>query len=543
MIEFYAIRIINIMIRISIIKALIKGSLFCLYCLLGPFFKLRGLKKKRQCSPIDNPILLQSATEIARKIRRREIGSEEVITAYVKRCKEVNPLINAIVEDRFEAAVQEAREIDDFLKSTTMDETRIASEKPLLGLPVTIKESIAVQGMSYSVGMKDVPSRATSDANVVAKIRKAGGIPLLVSNTPELCLWWHTYNKVTGTTKNPYDTRRTAGGSSGGEAALLGAGASLLGLVSDIAGSARLPAMFCGIFGHKPTPNWISVQGHKPSASDKNWSSFFAIGSMVRYASDLPLLLTVMSQTDEARIGFNKKVHLKDIKFFYMDHCDPRVTNTVNSDIKDAIYKLIRYLETTYGVKVQKANLEDMKSCFEISTIILARIQGVYSMFNRSDDSKKSKSVLAETLKYLFFMSSHTFPAIMYGIIKNICDLLPDSKYNKLLEKRMQLKKQFEELLGDNGVLIFPSFNLTAHYPHESVYNVCNYTYMMIFNVLGFPVTQCPLGFDKNHLPLGLQIVANPGCDYLTIAVAQEIEKTFGGWREPSESKGYTYTT
>lgn len=71
--------------------------------------------------------------------------------------------------------------------------------------------------MSYSVGMKDVPSRATSDANVVAKIRKAGGIPLLVSNTPELCLWWHTYNKVTGTTKNPYDTRRTAGGSSGGE--------------------------------------------------------------------------------------------------------------------------------------------------------------------------------------------------------------------------------------------------------------------------------------------------------------------------------------
>ncbi|CAL1686660.1 unnamed protein product [Lasius platythorax] len=531
------------MIRVAILKALIKGGLFCLYCLLGPFFKLRGLKKKRQCSPIDNQILLQSATEIARRIRRRELGCEEVITAYVKRCKEVNPLINAIVEDRFEAAVQEAREIDDFLKSTTMDEARIASEKPLLGLPVTIKESIAVQGMSYSVGVKDTPSRATSDANVVTKIREAGGIPLLVSNTPELCLWWHTFNKVTGSTKNPYDTRRTAGGSSGGEAALLGAGASLLSLASDIAGSARLPAMFCGVFGHKPTPNWVSVEGHKPGSSDKNWSSFFAIGPMVRYASDLPLLLTVISQTDEARIGFNKKIRLEDMKFFYMDHCGSSVANSVNSDMKDVIYKLKRHLETTYSVKVQKANLEDMKTSLELSGFILLRIQDIYSMFNRSDDSKKSKSVLVETLKYLFFMSPHTFPAICYGIAKNICDLLSVSRYNKLLEMRMQLRRQFEELLGDNGVLIFPSFISPAHYPHESLYNVCNYTYMMIFNALGFPVTQCPLGFDKNQLPVGLQIVANPGCDYLTIAVAQEIERTFGGWREPSESKGLTYTT
>lgn len=531
------------MIGITILKALIKGSLFCLYCLLGPFFKLRGLKKKRQCPPIDNKILLQSATEITQRIRRREIGSEEIITAYIKRCKEVNPLINAIVEDRFEAAIQEARKIDDFLKSTTMDEARIAIEKPLLGLPVTIKESIAVQGMSHSVGVKDAPSRAMSDANVVTKIREAGGIPILVSNTPELCLWWDTFNKVTGTTKNPYDNRKIAGGSSGGEAALLGAGASLLSLASDIAGSARLPAMFCGVFGHKPTPNWVSVEGHKPDANDKNWPYFFTIGPMVRYASDLPLLLTVISQTDEARIGFNKKVRLKDMKFFYMDHCGSSVTNSVNSDMKNVIYKLIRYLEMTYNIKVQKANLKDMKSSFELSAFILLRIQDIYSIYNRTDDFKKSKSVLVETLKYIFFMSPHTFPAICFGIMKNISEQLSLSKYNKLLEMRMRLKQQFKELLGDNGVLIFPSFTSPAHYPHESLYNVCNYTYMMMFNMLGLPVTQCPLGFNKNQLPLGLQIVANPGCDYLTIAMAQEIERAFGGWREPSKSTRLTYTT
>ncbi|XP_018357628.1 PREDICTED: fatty-acid amide hydrolase 2-A isoform X2 [Trachymyrmex cornetzi] len=467
---------------------IIKYFFFFLRCLLGPFFKLQGLKKRLRCPPIEDQILLLSATEIAQKIRKREISSEEVIVTYVKRCKIVNPLINAIVEDRFDAAIQEAREIDNFLQSTIIDEAKIANEKPLLGLPITIKESIAVQGMSYSVGMKDVSLKATEDADVVARIRKAGGIPLLVSNTPELCMWWHTFNKITGITRNPYDTRRTAGGSSGGEAALLGSGASILGLASDICGSVRLPAMFCGIFGHKPTPNWISIEGHKPSSNDKNWSTFFSIGSMVRYATDLPLLLTVMSQSDEARITFNKK-----------------------------------------------ANFEDIKRSFELSAIILLSIKDIYSIFNRWDNPKKSKSVSMEILRYISFMSPHTFPAIFFGLIKNIVESFPVSIYNEMMELRTRLRKQFEELLGNDGVLICPCFTSSAHYPHECLYNISNNTFMMIFNVLGFPVTQCPLGFDKNQLPIGLQIVANPGCDHLTIAVAQEIERKFGGWQEPQD--------
>ncbi|XP_018402299.1 PREDICTED: fatty-acid amide hydrolase 2-A [Cyphomyrmex costatus] len=518
---------------------MIKYCLFFLRCLLEPFFKLRGLKKRRRCPPIKNRILLLSATEIAQKIRKREISSEEVIITYVKRCNEVNPLINAIVENRFDAAIEEAREIDNFLQSTIIDDAKIASEKPLLGLPITIKESIAVQGMSYSVGMKDdslrETKRATEDADVVARIRKAGGIPLLVSNTPELCLWWHTFNKITGTTRNPYDTQRTAGGSSGGEAALLGSGASILGLASDVGGSVRLPAMFCGIFGHKPTPNWISVEGHKPSANDKNWSTFFAIGSMVRYATDLPLLLTVMSQSDEARITFNKKVNLGNIKYFYMDNYGPS-TGSIATEIKDAISKLIKHLEIISGVKVEKANFEDMKRSFELSSVVLLTIKDIYSMFNRWDNPKKSKNVFMETLKYIFFMSQHTFPAICFGLCNNIAkSLFPVSTHNEMMELRTRLRMQFEELLGDNGVLICPSFISSAYYPHECLYNITNYTFMMIFNVLGFPVTQCPLGFDKNQLPIGIQIVANPSCDHLTIAVAQEIERKFGGWREPQD--------
>ncbi|EGI66814.1 PREDICTED: fatty-acid amide hydrolase 2-A-like [Acromyrmex echinatior] len=510
----------------------IKYFFFFLRCLLGPFFKLQGLKKRLRCPPIENQILLLSATEIAQKIRKREISSEEVIVTYVERCKKVNPLINAIVEDRFDAAIQEAREIDNFLQSTIIDETKIANEKPLLGLPITIKESIAVQGMSYSVGMKDVSLRATEDADVVKRIRKAGGIPLLVSNTPELCMWWHTFNNITGITRNPYDTRRTAGGSSGGEAALLGSGASILGLASDIGGSVRLPAMFCGIFGHKPTPNWISIEGHKPSANDENWSTFFSIGSMVRYATDLPLLLTVISQSDEARITFNKKVNLSDIKYFYMDNCGP-IPDSITTDVQNVIYKLKRHLEVISGARVEKVNFKDMKRSFEMSSIILLSIKDVYSMFNRWDNPKKSKSLFMEILRYISFMSSHTFPAIFFGLFKNIVENFPVSTYNEMIELRTRLRKQLEALLSNDGVLICPSFTSSAYYPHECLYNISNITFMMIFNVLGFPVTQCPLGFDKNQLPIGVQIVANPGCDHLTIAVAQEIERKFGGWREP----------
>jgi len=255
---------------------------------------------------------------------------------------------------------------------------------------------------------------------------------------------------------------------------------------------------------------------------------------MVRYATDLPLLLTVMSQSDEAKITYNKKVCLKDLKFFYVDDFGP-FPNSITSDVKDAIYDVMRHLEATSSVKVQKANLKDLKLSLELAIIILPRINDVYSMFNRLDDPKKSKNVLTETLKYIFFMSSHTFPAICYGILKNISERLSDTNYEKMMEIRKQLKRQFGELLGDNGVLICPSFISSAHYLHEGLYNVRNYSYMSIFNVLGFPVTQCPIGFDKNQLPIGLQIVANPGCDHLTIAVAQEIEKTFGGWREPEK--------
>lgn len=152
-------------------------------------------------------------------------------------------------------------------------------ETPLLGLPLTIKESIKVKGMSNQSGrLYKKKFVADEDAPVVKNARQKGAIILCVTNTPELCLFWETYNKVTGMTRNPYDVERTPGGSSGGEAALIASGASLIGLGSDVAGSCRLPAMFTGIYGHKPTPFVCSPYGHHPGSDDPAWGTFFTTG-------------------------------------------------------------------------------------------------------------------------------------------------------------------------------------------------------------------------------------------------------------------------
>lgn len=138
-----------------------------------------------------------------------------VVQAYIKRIEEVNPLINAVIENRFQEALKEAEKVNEILENFT--EQELETKYPLLGVPITIKGSIAVKGMDHTSGMKHSQRRAAEDAVSVKRVRDAGAIPLLVSNVPELCLNWETSNKLIGSTANPYDTRRTPGGSSGGE--------------------------------------------------------------------------------------------------------------------------------------------------------------------------------------------------------------------------------------------------------------------------------------------------------------------------------------
>ncbi|GFQ66514.1 fatty-acid amide hydrolase 2-B, partial [Trichonephila clavata] len=182
------------------------------------------------------------------------LKSEDVIEAYIERISVVDPYINATVERSIDVALKEAREVDSLVASGKYTKEQLAVEKPLLGVPFSVKLLFSVKGYLNTSGCRCFESvRATKDAECVKLFKEAGAIVIATTNVPEFGMNIETFNYVHGRTKNPYDTNRVCGGSSGGESALIAAGGSVIGLGNDFLGSVRIPAHFCGIFGHKST--------------------------------------------------------------------------------------------------------------------------------------------------------------------------------------------------------------------------------------------------------------------------------------------------
>lgn len=184
-------------------------------------------------SPIHSYLQLPAKT-LASKIRRLEIGVEELLEVFVDRINVVNASINAVVADRFSEALVEARELDEELREMSQDERdELEDIKPFLGVPFTAKEAFAVRGLPNSGGLVARKDHiAEEDAVVVRRLRQAGAIPIAVSNCSELCMWWESANRVYGRTSNPYNKSKIVGGSSGGEGAIIGAAGSVFGVGS-----------------------------------------------------------------------------------------------------------------------------------------------------------------------------------------------------------------------------------------------------------------------------------------------------------------------
>src|SRR6478672_10441948 len=223
-------------------------------------------------------IIERSATDLARAIRDGELTSREVVEAHIANARWRNPDLCAIVADRYDAALDEADAAD--------QKVRQGGElPPFLGVPCTVKESFAVEGMPNAAGLVHrAEIRADADAPAVARLRAAGAIPIGVTNTSEATMWIESSNHLYGRTNNAYNPKRTAGGSSGGEGAAIGAGFAPIGLGSDIGGSIRLPAFFNGVFGHKPSPGVIPGSGSFPAPSSGTAGEMFATGPLTRRA-------------------------------------------------------------------------------------------------------------------------------------------------------------------------------------------------------------------------------------------------------------------
>lgn len=216
---------------------------------------------RRVLPPVGNPLLMEPATSLADKVRTGKVKSVDVVKAYIERIKEVQPVVNALVDERFEAAIAEAEEIDRKVAADSgYAEPRT---KPLLGIPITTKDYVGVKGCLQDTGSWYFKGhKAEEDGTAIKQLREAGAIPLAISNVPELCFSHDCNNTLYGYTNNPYGTNHIPGGSSGGEGAWLASAASVIGVGTDLGGSVRIPAVCCGIFSHKPTAGTSRYSAH-----------------------------------------------------------------------------------------------------------------------------------------------------------------------------------------------------------------------------------------------------------------------------------------
>lgn len=484
--------------------------------------------KQTQIPVVKEPFLMESALSLAERIRNKEVSAEMVVQGFIDRICEVNSLINSVVDERFEVALQEARDADVFLASTTLTAEELKHQKPFLGVPFTTKDSTAVQGVRQTLGLVSRRNvKATEDADVVILLKKAGGILIAVTNIPEYNLWCESRNNVYGQTLNPYNTTRTVGGSSGGEASIIAASGSPMGIGTDIGGSIRMPAFYCGIFGHKPTTGLTPTKGlSKRTGHEEN--TMVTAGPMCRYAQDLLPFLQVMVGNNISQLQLNAEVSLIDIQFFYMEESGDLRSSIVCEEMRRALQRAVSHFQDISRSPVQKVKFSDMRYSFKLWRYWMTREP--FDLAKELADGKGTVSVWKELPKKLLGQSDFTFASIMNLVNRY---MLPQENSEWAESTTERLLSEILEKLGENGILLYPSHPFPAVYHYSSILRPYNFGYWAVFNVLKLPVTQVPMGLSKDGLPLGIQVVAAPYKDHLCIAVAKELQKAFGGWVPP----------
>ena len=257
------------------------------------------------------------AAEIARRIAAGDLSASEVASAFIDRIQQVDAQLNSVIWPMFEQAREAANAAD-------VARRRGESLGPLHGVPVTIKECYHVAGTPSSIGLTHrIDNLATADGVLVNRLRRAGAVVLGKTNLPQIMIWHESDNPVYGRTNNPWDVTRSPGGSTGGEAAIIAAGGSPLGLGGDLGGSIRLPCHFCGIHGIKPTSRRLSRQGTAVNLRGMEVIPFQS-GPMARHVEDLELALRVLAsplpdevdETDvaQAPLGHTGEVRIEDLR-------------------------------------------------------------------------------------------------------------------------------------------------------------------------------------------------------------------------------------
>ncbi len=442
---------------------------------------------------------LFSACEIAVEIRRKAISPVEVARAHLDRIECLNPKLNAFVDWRPEVVLAQAREAEKaVLRGNELG--------PLHGVPVSIKSSIDVVGHRCKAGTRlRAGNIAVEDAPLVRRLHAAGAVILGVTNAPELLMAWETDNLLYGRTDNPWDVTRTAGGSSGGEAAAIAAGLSAGGVGSDGGGSIREPAHFCGICGLKPTPGRIPSTGHYPKAGGP-FALIGVVGPMARTIEDVRVLFEVMAGWDDGDPSSAPvrpstqypvpSIQKERIGFFEDDGRTP-----VTRETREAVRRAAAILSNS-GFHVDPFRPDGLEEArrrwWEFFGIAGGMILGPELRGRESELSP----ILREFQSWTNAVPPHTGESLLAAWLGR------DAVREKIL---VQMRKY--------PVLICPTAAIPAFRHGEREWQVDGKTvkyldawsYCEWFNLLGFPAVVVPMGFSEEGLPIGVQIVGGLG--------------------------------
>ncbi|MGB1288874.1 MAG: amidase [Aggregatilineales bacterium] len=465
-----------------------------------------------------NPILQMSATDIARKIRQRDLSPVEVVEAHIQRIEAVNPAINAVVTPMFDTARESAQAAQAHIEAEGTDNL-----PPLLGVPVTIKDCWAVKDVRFTGGSwyrRD--TIAEKDAEAVTLLRDAGAIILGKTNLPDMCWSAETMNPVFGQTNNPHNHKYSAGGSSGGEGAIIAAGGSALGLGSDIAGSVRIPAAMNGCVALKPTGGRIPSEDHIPRPPDEllNWNT---AGPMARRVEDLALALKVLSRTpvqDYQEISLQARP------------CTVYIHNGVAP-----VHKSVADTVTTAMTSLKSAGMATHRDDTLPLPELLYLYFGIFRKlgnpaFKQALGGGNAYSLWRESLRSLFGNGRISRRVLFFTTSVDFIGLYASLRYKlDTFEKLAKLRQQILDSMGEGGVILCPII-ITPPPKHGWTWTIARQpAYSIMFNALEFPTVVLPIGYNAQGLPMAVQIVARPGEDEVALAVAAELECVYGGWQ------------
>jgi Asp-tRNA(Asn)/Glu-tRNA(Gln) amidotransferase A subunit family amidase len=460
------------------------------------------------------------AVEMARGIRERKISVAELAEAHLAKIERLNPKLNAFVHVDTDRVRREAQAADAAVLSGR-------DLGPMHGVPVSIKSSVEVAGLRCESGTclraGLIPKQ---DAPLVARLRNAGAIVLGVTNTPEFLMAWETANLLYGCTNSPWDTDRTPGGSSGGEAAAIAAGMSAGGVGSDGGGSIRVPAHFSGICGLKPTPGRIPSTGHFP-ASCGPFSFIGVVGPMARSVADMRLLFEVMQGPDDGDpcaapvpLRWPSEDEIRKLRIGYFEN-DGRTP--VHPEIRAAVRKSADGLRQA-GFQVDLFRPEGLEEARQLWKKFFVKCAGmlIRPMFHRRE------SDLSPTLREFLNWSAAE----------------PEVTGESLLDawiRRDALRSEFLAQMQRYPILICPPAAIPAFRHGERSWRIEGKTvqyldawsYTEWFNLLGNPAAVVPVSHSSEGLPIGVQIVGRPWEEERVLAVASIMEKECGAWKIP----------